>query len=113
MAKKQRESKINEFNLSFFKEPHTTFAVVEVNGFVLTRNIVPPNNAPVVYIFTKESFKRSYAAKNHTPSKQQIKAKNIKGVLEPVTKEINIDDLYSRVERIEHFLNTLEENERK
>jgi len=57
--KAEQRSKHRRFLLSFFEEPHDTYTVIEVNGFVLNRYFPNKNNIPFVMLYTKDSWKRS------------------------------------------------------
>lgn len=48
-----------EFLLTHFHLPHTKYAAVEVNGFILVRTINGATGDPVVMVYTEQSFQKA------------------------------------------------------
>jgi hypothetical protein len=57
-----------DFLLSFFDEPHDTFALVQVDDFILNRYVTPEGHS-FVAVYTKEAYKNSISRPHHSISK--------------------------------------------
>lgn len=62
----------SNFLLSFFEEPHDTFALVGVNGFILNRYIHGITKEAGVAVYTPESFQNSAVSFDHEEPEQII-----------------------------------------
>lgn len=60
-----------KFLLTFFKEPHTSFALIKVNGFILNRYITPEGGAYVA-VYSEDSYRRSLAPHGHQLQKPNL-----------------------------------------
>lgn len=76
-----------DFLLSFFKEPHDSFSLRQVNGFILNRYINGDNGKPYVSVYTLKSFAVSLGKAHPIPSNLEIKASKLESP--PLKKNIS------------------------